>query len=180
MFELVIYENEIVWWLHMRPSATFWGGWRCGNCRKTLNKSSLLLWVKVCFEYAFIHTHPCLILTHSVSPGSLSCQSHPPCLWKYYSKWNAQATGCSPFSAAVGLIDLLAEPTYWVAVGKDCLVQLFLLVFFLFLILFFSISCVCCKSLTLSGLNNPDGSHDLMMFLIMGQRFTVFSKIWEN
>lgn len=102
----------------------FWGGW-CGNCRKTLDKSSLLLWVKVFSGNMHLYTHPCIILTHSVSPGSLSCQSHPPCLWKSYSKWNAQATGCGPFSTGVGLFDLLAELKHWVALGKeDYLVQL--------------------------------------------------------
>lgn len=92
---------------------------------KALYKSSILLWVKVFSVNMHLYTQTCLILTHSVYPGSLSCQSHPSCLWKHYSKWNAQATGCGPFSTGVGLVGLLAEPKHWVAAGReDYLVQL--------------------------------------------------------
>lgn len=55
-----------------------------------------------------------------------------------------------------------------------------LMVLFLGFKKFFSIMRVYYKSLTLTGLNNSDGSHDLMMFLIMSQGFTVFSKIQES
>lgn len=80
-------------------------------------KSSL--WICICTQ------HTCLIVTHSVSPDSLSCQSHSPCLWKYYGKWNAQATGFGLFSTGVGLVDLLAEPKHWLLWGReDWLVQL--------------------------------------------------------
>lgn len=49
--------------------------------------------------------------------------------------------------------------------------------FVLVILLFFNIMHVCYKSLTLPELNNPDGSHDLMIFLIMSLGFTLFSKI---
>jgi len=135
-------------------------------------------------------THTCLILTRSVSPGSLSCQSHPRCLWKYHSKWNARAAGAS---AEGGLFDLLAEWKHWVAVGKeDYLVQLEMKTkcFCLCKVNRVSVICVCgiflCLACMLQKFNpirvkhNCDGSHDRIMYLTMSQWLTVFSKIWES
>lgn len=78
------------------------GGWKWRSCRKMLDKSSLLLWVKVFSGNMYLYTHSWLFLTHSLSSGSLSCQSHPPCLWKRYSKWmpRPQAMGHSQLEQA--------------------------------------------------------------------------------
>lgn len=116
----------------MRPSASFWRG-------KTLDKNcGLFFTVNTCFSLWIT----CLTLTHSVSPGSLSCQSHSPCLWKYYSKWKAQTSGHVLSSTGMRLFDLLVESEHWIAMGRQDLCKVNIIYIFAFLYLV----CVCNKS----------------------------------
>lgn len=169
----------------------FWGGWKWRSCRKMLDKSSLLLWVKVFSGNMYLYTHSWLFLTHSLSSGSLSCQSHPPCLWKCYSKWmpRPQAMGHSQLEQAC-LVCWLSQNTGLLWGGRAMWFNLKLkpgtsacaerIQFGVFVFIFQCLACVLQKFNPMRVKHNSGCRHDLIVYLTMSQQFTVFSEIRES